>query len=273
MRGSAFGVFLLLTSSLAQAAEPTLEVSVGEEARTFTRDDLLARPDATTVDISKDATYGKPMSYRAVPVAALLKGLEVPADGAIETIATDGFTAQIPASLMLNSDTAKPVAWMAIEPEDKPWPKIGGKKDYTAGPFYVVWTGPEVRSEYWAYQTAKLVSQLSPLERWPQLAVDPALPADDPVRKGEALYLAQCLPCHKLNGGGASDVGPDLNRPMNPTEYMTQAGLHALIRDPKSVRTWPGQKMNGWPPDLLSDTDIDLIIAYLGHMAGRKAAQ
>jgi hypothetical protein len=31
--------------------------------------------------------------------------------------------------------------------------------------------------------------------------------------------------------------------------------------------------MQGWPPDLLSDREIDLIIPYLGHMAGRKAAQ
>jgi hypothetical protein len=49
---------------------------------------------------------------------------------------------------------------------------------------------------------------------------------------------------------------------MNATEYMTETGLHALIRDPKSVR--------GWPPELLGDNDIDRIIAYLKHMAGRK---
>jgi cytochrome c1 len=57
---------------------------------------------------------------------------------------------------------------------------------------------------------------------------------------------------------------------MNATEYMTDKGLHALIRDPKSVRSWPAMKMSGWPPDLLSDQDIGLIIAYLKHMAGRK---
>jgi hypothetical protein len=60
---------------------------------------------------------------------------------------------------------------------------------------------------------------------------------------------------------------------MNPTEYMTEAGLHALIRDPKSVRTWPGMKMNGLPSDLRSDTEIGLFIGYLKHMAGRKVVQ
>ena len=59
---------------------------------------------------------------------------------------------------------------------------------------------------------------------------------------------------------------------MNATEYITEKGLHALIRDPKSVLGWPGMKMRGWSPDLLSDSEIDLIIAYLKHMAGRKVA-
>jgi hypothetical protein len=31
-------------------------------------------------------------------------------------------------------------------------------------------------------------------------------------------------------------------------------------------------KMNGLPPDLLSDREIDLIIGYLKHMAGRNVA-
>ena len=53
---------------------------------------------------------------------------------------------------------------------------------------------------------------------------------------------------------------------------MTEEGLHALIRDPKSVRTWPAQKMGGCPPSFISDHEIDRIIVYLKHMAGRKAA-
>jgi mono/diheme cytochrome c family protein len=266
---------LLVMPGLARAADPVLEVAVGGETRSFTREELLARPDAATIEVAKDITYGGPMSYRAVPVAALLSGLTFPPGSVIEAVATDGFAAQIPLDLLRNTDAGKASAWVAIEPADHPWPKIAGR-DYTAGPLYVVWTGPEVasiRSEYWAYQLAKLASQLSPVARWPGLAVDQSLPADDPVRTGQTLYIAQCLPCHKLNAGGASDVGPDLNLPMNPTQYMTEVGLHALIRDPKSVRFWPGMKMNGLPPDLLSDREIGLIIGYLKHMAGRKVVQ
>jgi hypothetical protein len=117
------------------------------------------------------------VSYRAVPVAALFAGLTVPPDSVIEAVAVDGFAAQIPLDLMLNTDANKAVAWVATEPAHHPSPKIAGK-DYTAGPFYIVWTVCEaagVRSEYWAYQAEKLVSQPSPAARWPPLALDPSL--------------------------------------------------------------------------------------------------
>ena len=127
-----------------------------------------------------------------------------------------------------------------------------------------------IRSEQWPYQVAKLASQPSPASRWPALGVDQALPATDPVRAGQALFVTQCLPCHTLNGAGASTVGPDLNRPMNPTEYLTSAGLHALIRNPRSVRGWPEQRMPGFPADQMSDREIDLVIGYLAHMTARR---
>ena len=265
---------LLLPGVARAAAEPVLEVAVGGETRAFTRAAMLAMPEAATIEVAKDSTYGVPMTYRAVPVASLLAGLTLPPGSVIEAVADDGFAAQLPLDLVLNTDSSKAIAWLAIEPAEHPWPKVSGK-DYTAGPFYIVWTGPEaasIRSEYWAYQVAKLVSQVSPVARWPALAVDEALPADDPIRAGQTLFVAQCLPCHRLNGAGSSDVGPDLNRPMNPTEYLTPEGLRALIRNPKSVRTWPMQAMPGFPPDHLSDREIDLVIAYLKHMAGRKVA-
>jgi mono/diheme cytochrome c family protein len=65
-------------------------------------------------------------------------------------------------------------------------------------------------------------------------------------------------------------AGPDLNLPMNPTEYFTDAGLRALIRDPRSVRVWPEQRMPSFAEEDLSDEEIGLILAYLNHMADRK---
>jgi hypothetical protein len=63
-----------------------------------------------------------------------------------------------------------------------------------------------------------------------------------------------------------------MNKPMSPTD-LTRAGLHALIRDPRSVRNWPGLLMPGFPPDRMSDREIDLVIDYLAHMAARPTSQ
>ncbi|HKO71162.1 MAG TPA: c-type cytochrome [Bradyrhizobium sp.] len=263
--------WLLLASNIV-AAEPVLDVVIGGQTRQFGRDELLRRPDVISVTVANDIAYGKSMSYRAVPVSALLAGLNPPADRVIESVALDGFAAQLPLDILTNTDPAKPVAWLAIEPAQMPWPPLPGKA-VSAGPFYIVWTGASVamiRSEQWPYQLAKLESQPSPVARWPALDVDPGLSATDPTRAGLALFVTQCLACHTLNGAGSSSFGPDLNQPMNPTEYLTLNGLRALIRDPKSVRSWPGQQMPGFAADQMSDSEIDLIIGYLKHMAMRR---
>jgi mono/diheme cytochrome c family protein len=268
-------LFLLLLSGIAQADDATLTVIVGNDTRSFTRGELLALPEAATIDVVRDITYRGPMTYRAVPVAALLAGMTFPLDSVMEAVTLDGFIAQLPLDLVLNTDEGKAVAWLAIESADHPWPPIA-TKDASAGPFYIVWTGAQVatiRSEQWPYQMAKLISQPSPATRWPALAVNSALAATDSIRAGQALFVVQCLPCHKLNGAGAADVGPDLNLPQNPTEYFTPQGLRDLIRNPRAVRTWPTLIMPSFSVDALSDREIELIVAYLKHMTGRKPAQ
>ncbi len=264
---------LLAVAALpARAAGPLLTIAVAGVERTFDRDALLARPDAVTVDIPADVAYGGPMRYRAVPLASLIAADGFPADAVLEAVASDGFAAQLPPELCLNRGGEGAVAFLAVEPADRPWPNLPGK-EVSAGPFYLVWLRPEesgIASEQWPYQIARLASVDSPLRRWPQLAVDAALPADSPARAGQSLFITQCLACHRMNGAGSGEVGPDLNLPMNPTEYLTPAGLTLLIRDPRAVRNWPAQQMPGFDATMLSDADLGRIVAYLAHMAGRK---
>src|SRR5262249_31788729 len=158
-------------ASNAVAAEPVLDIVISGESRHFGRDELLRRPDVADVTIASDVAYGRTMRYRAVPVAALLAGLNPPADGVIESGALAGFAAQLPVDLLTNTDPAKAVAWLAIEPDDARWPALPGKTE-SAGPFYIVWRGAgvaQIRSEQWPYQLKRLASQSSPLERWPAL--------------------------------------------------------------------------------------------------------
>jgi mono/diheme cytochrome c family protein len=271
----AMALSLAFLGSPSASADPVLDVTINGQTRHFARDALLAWPEVTTVEIAHDVAYGKAMRFRAIPLAVLLPGLNTPADNVLEAVAIDGFAAHLPLDLVTNTDPDNAVAWLAIEPDQARWPKLPSKTA-SAGPFYIVWTGSNattIRSEQWPYQVAKLETQPSPAARWPTLGVDPSLASTHAIRAGQALFVAQCLPCHTLNGAGSSNVGPDMNQPMNPTEYLTHKGLHALIRDPKSVRTWPGQLMPGFAADQMSNHEIDLVIEYLDHMATRRTSR
>ena len=129
----------------------------------------------------------------------------------IESVALDGFAAQLPLDLLTNTDTAKAIAWLAMSPDRSPWPGLP-RQNRERRQFYIVWTGAlaaKIRSEQWPYQLKRLESQASPVDRWPALDVDPVLPATDPIRAGLTLFKTQCLPCHTLNGAGAGTMGPD----------------------------------------------------------------
>ncbi|QGZ66226.1 c-type cytochrome [Paraburkholderia acidisoli] len=263
---------LVVHDAFAQSA---LEMTIGGKTQSFSQAALLARKDAADVTVARDVAYGTASTYRAVPLADLIEGESLPADSVLEARALDGFAAQLPMDLVRNRDPATAVAWLAVEDSAKPWPKLPGKP-VSAGPFYLVWIGKEassVRSEQWPYQLSKLATQPSPAKRWPALAVDSALPATDPVRAGQSLFITQCFTCHRLNHAGSANFGPDLNVPMNPVEYFQPAALHRYIRNPASVRDWAGRSMPAFAQDELSDREIDLIVAYLAYMAQRKVAQ
>ncbi|TAL40093.1 MAG: cytochrome c [Alphaproteobacteria bacterium] len=266
---------LFLTTTAFAASEPALTVTMGKAKQSLTASALLASPKTREIEVAKDSAYGKPMHYRAIPLSALLDGAKLSKDEVIEAVATDGFVAMLPLDALLQAKKGGAEAYLAVEPPDARWPALPGKT-VSAGPFYIVWLHPEasgIRSEQWPYMVAELRAADSPAKRWKELAVDPKLAAGDPVRAGQALFVTQCMACHKLNGAGSSDLGPDLNRPANPVEYFKVDALKKYIRDPASLRHWPAMQMKGFDSEALSDHEIDLIIAYLKHMAGRKDAK
>lgn len=271
MAALACALALILLGAPARS-EPVLSLKSDGAARTYTAAQLLARPDAVSVTVPSDIAYGGRATYRAVPVLALLKEAGIPSDAPIEVKALDGFVAHYPAGLFTEGGPDGARAFVAVEPQHAPWPKLKGKTA-TAGPFYIVWQNPHagrVSSEHWAYQVASIESALDPLVRWPQIDVAPSLPADAPARRGLTVFIHHCMPCHQMNGGGESTIGPDLNLPMNPTEYFRPEALRALIRDPAAVRTWPERRMPGFDAAIIPERDLDDLIAYLDAMRHRR---
>jgi hypothetical protein len=212
-------------------------------------------------------------TYRAVPLADLLDGAALPADSVLEARATDGFAAQLPMDLVRNRDSATAVAWLAVEDPAEPWPRLPGKP-VSAGPFYLVWVGREaasVRSEQWPYQIAQLATQhLRPLAggRSPSIRR-----CRQPIRSARTKACSSLSVSPVFGSTTRAARTPALNVPMSPVEYFHPAALRRYIRNPASVRDWPGRTMPAFPQDQLSDREIDLVVAYLAYMAQRKVGQ
>jgi mono/diheme cytochrome c family protein len=254
----------LLPFTHLHAAELTLELGNGSQRLSSAQ--LLAHPQAQNVEISDDVSYKRNMHYRAVPLAALLEGVQ-PGDH-LQLVASDGFAAELSAAPALSQTASR--AWLAIEDPAQPWPALGNGKP-SAGPFYLVWENPaasQIGPEQWPFQLAT-IRKLAPVaQRFPQLL--PAADANSAVQAGFAQYQKNCMACHRLNGAGDSQFGPDLNIPHNPTEYFSGDFLTRYIRDPQSLRRWPQGKMPGFAVEVLSDKELGELVEYLGHMAGRK---
>jgi mono/diheme cytochrome c family protein len=264
-------IVIVILNFAAQAAEPpaTLIVSDGKAEHAYTSLALLANPNAQQVTLASDPVYRRAMTYRAVPVAVLLRDASPGPDAYVQIRAVDGFSVSVPARLLTESAMGDPEALLAVEPPDSPWPRLPGQTA-GAGPFYVIWRNAKagaLSSEFWAYRVASLTVVASPLERWPGLAVEASVPASDPIRRGQDRFVAVCMGCHRFNGEGDSVLGPDLGRPMNPVDYFRPSALRQYLRDPASLRTWPERKMPAFDKDALSDADIDAVIAWLSYKA------
>jgi len=260
-------LLVLCVASVARAAE--LKIELGQRSVTYQTDTLLQRPDVRTINVPADVTFQRPMHYRAVPLAAMLDGI-APTDH-LQFVASDGFAAEMPAALILDHRGSK--AWLAIEDPAHPWPALPGAHGH-AGPFYVVWAHPAaagIGPEQWPYQLTTIRRMDSVAERFPAILPDPALPAGSEVQRGFVVFQHTCFACHTLNGEGDARLGPDLNLPHNPTGYLRADLLRAYIRDPQSLHRWPQARMPGFDKQALSDADLGAVLAYLRHMAGRKA--
>jgi mono/diheme cytochrome c family protein len=265
------GALLAFVHTLADAASPELTVSAGGRTQKYTADTLLAHASAVTITVPNDVSYKRAMTYRAVPASVLLAGL--PRDDSVRFVAADGFAATIAAAPLLSVSEDTPRAYLAVEPPAAAWPALKPGSKATAGPFYLVWLRPEkgrIVPEQWPYQIARVEAVQPVAIRFPALAPGANVQSMDPIRHGFAVFSANCLPCHTLNLAGDANVGPDLNVPFSPTEYMREDFLRQQIRNPQSLRVWPGAKMPGFDVNVLSERDLDNLIAYLYYMSKRK---
>lgn len=237
------------TVHVAQAA-PLSIVRNGQDTPK-TADALAGLPGHATLDFSATT---EPLGHAvlALPLDALLS-----LDKPLKFTASDGFSVNLTPALFQDAARRGARPWIAIEQSPHSWQTRDGQD---LGPYALVWSGPgasAIPRERWVDRLVAVVSQPD--------AADPAmlLPEAGAHHAGAVAFATNCLPCHRLEGQGDGDKGPDLGKPVNVTRYITRAGFTAIVRNPRGVRSWPAQRMEGFPEEALSRKDLDAIWAYL----------
>lgn len=244
--------------------------------RDFTREQLWTHPKAIDLTLTDQAAHsGKTIVYHAIPMRDLFAEIKVQEGETLEFDTTDGFSASLDPAQVLNRDPAGATAYLAIEDPQQPWPKLRDGKS-TAGPLYLVWKDAEksgIGQEQWPYQLRSFSLKASLESRFPALLPEPKVTKKDPVYRGYQAFLKNCFSCHTLNGEGTSRMGPDLNLPHSPTEYLREEYFRKLVRDPQSLRAWKGSRMSSFSLEMLPESELDDLIAYLRHKAEHRGEQ
>jgi mono/diheme cytochrome c family protein len=252
-----------------------LTVEMGASRASLTSSDLLEHTANRKITLSNSPVYpDRSFEFSVVPMSDLISPDQVPEGMHLLFECEDGFATSILASRVLSRRAGGSRAFLAVEEPEHPWPPVHNKPQVRPGPFFLVWVDPgadHVVAEEWPYQIRKISVAPAPGSSFERLNPAPGIAADSPVRRGHDLYMRHCLPCHTLNGEGRAAVGPDLNLPMSPAEYFKDGILRRYVRDPRSVRAWPGQRMPAFSKEDLDDEGLAALEQYLRHMADRRA--
>lgn len=259
----------LLLTLLTAAGGPLQVKDRGATLRSLTAADVLATGKATVVPVHEPHADAL-RRYRGIPVGPLLDRLYGPRWREAEVVVfgcTDGYQAVVPVEKLRHH-----AAYLAFDSGDStPFRllNVAQHEDVALGPWYLVWKDdPAVRADGgadWPYQVVSV--ELDTLaRRFPKLA--PPKGASAAARNGFATFQRQCIACHTINGEGGGKA-PELNYPVNVTEYFRAAWLKRWIAAPQAVRF--DSHMPALDPTLPDRARrIDELIAYLRAMRGRK---
>lgn len=221
------------------------------------------------VTIAEDPVYGGEKRYRGIPLRDMLAAIPEIEDlarrGALIVFhAADGYIATMDLERALTAGGVLAVSDLGALPGHTWMPIEQGGQKVSPAPLYLVW--PEAESGdprfVWPYQIQTI--EVKPFAAQYGAAVPEA--GDPAVRRGFEHMRVRCLTCHAVNLVGG-DLGPELNVPMNVTEYWKSEMLPRYIRNAPSFHA--RSKMPSFR-DTLSDGDIADILAYLRFMVGQK---
>ncbi|KTD27146.1 MULTISPECIES: c-type cytochrome [Legionella] len=256
-------VFTLISVSSAQEV---LTITIDDRQTTYTPESLFKHPNLVIVKQVHLPTYpGQSFDLKAIPLCNLLNINDKTVGSILKIRASDKYVSYFNLHRIHPCDkTRASTAYIAIEDPNKPWP-IVSKLKRSAGPFYLIWQGEKVSQTDWIFGT----EAISTTTHNPFSTLLPANSTGQEA-KGLEIFSSKCGVCHSINLVGNLELGPDLNFPMNPTEYFSEALLRQFIRNPQSVRFLKNDKMFPFSEKLLPNEELDAIIAFLKLMRAYK---
>jgi mono/diheme cytochrome c family protein len=268
-------VSLNIASNCSWAEEATFFIKTPDQSLTFKQSALLSHKATQTITVEQDPAYhGSTREYRAVPLSVLFQNAAIAENATLQFECQDGFSAPIEFKKLIETRPGNSLAYLAVEPMDKTWPPLKPGESQTAGPFYLVWLNPklsDIKREEWPYALAGFKVTRSIGELYPAIVPRRGKYSQaDPIGRGFEVFTKNCFTCHTMNLQGSSQMGPDLNVPMNPTQYFTTQALRTLIRNPQDLHFWPQSKMHGFSVTELSDAELNDLLDYLKAMSHQK---
>lgn len=231
--------------------------SPGGERKAFAFQDIQTEFPLREIT-SEDPNYGGAKTFFALPLAPLLrKHLSPLDDERLLLVASDGYSVEVQASLLLSDD-----AFLALGDKAPGQFAPIGERKANPGPSYLVWRGAGYSDEKryprpWSLTT---IEKLDTADRYKHTRPAAGFGENEAASKGYGIFSASCIRCHAVNREGGS-LGPDLNVPQNVLSYRPEEQVRAYIRDPKTFRY---SSMPAHPG--LSEDDLNALIAYLRLM-------
>jgi cytochrome c2 len=227
----------------------------------------LAQLPTRTISTQNDPIYHRNATYEGYDIQALISwlgkrsGLDL-SEAIITFIAADGYR-----SSTRISELPKRVGVLAYREQSSNNRSFfsdskHGKKDFNPGPFVLVWEGSYRDADQlptpWSITEITLGHDSIPKELIPK-------ETSERISNGLRLWREHCLRCHSINKVGGA-VGPELNVPVNITEFWPKERLHQMIENSTSLRWGSAMPSFSW----LSKQEREALVEYLEVMSRNK---
>jgi len=217
--------------------------------------------------VSEDPIYQGEQRYEGFELKAFLTWLSrytsIPLRTAsITFIASDGYWSEIPIKNLPNRSAVLAFHHVGDPPANPFRDATHAGRSFNPGPYAVVWEGFHTESEHLPNPWSVTEVILQP-ERVPDSLRAPT--RDLKTLRGLELWRLHCSRCHSINKFGGN-VGPELNVPVNVTEYWSRERLIQFIENSASLRWNSKMPSFSWLPQ----SDREAILKYLEAMREAK---